>query len=262
MSMMNATPMTPQPRRKRLRVSLAAMMFAVLIVGGGLGWIARRARVQREAVAAILNVGGSVTYDWESNDSKPRGPRWLRRMIGPDYFDTVVFVSADTIQADDVLMVQIGRLTDVRALYLQGVSVTDAGLAHLANLRDLRTMHLRSSRITGSGLRSLVDLPKFHNLLIYATPITDGNLAHVERLSKLTNLGLKKTHISDDGIQHLARMGSLRKLWLWDSQIGDDGLRRLERLDQPMTVFVGRSRVTPAGIEEMKTRAPNMNIIP
>lgn len=262
MSMMNVTPRIPQPPRKRFRVSLAAMMIAVLIVGGGLGWIARRARVQREAVAAILNAGGNVVYDWESNDSRPRGPMWLRRAIGPDYFDTVVGVEANTSKADDALMVQISQLTKVRFLHIQGVSITDAGLAHLASLRELRTLHLRASNVSGSGLSSLVDLPEFHNLLMGGTPITDESLAHVERLVRLRNLGLLKTHISDKGMEHIARMRSLQKLWLGDTQIGDDGLRRLERLDQPMTVFVGKSRVTPAGIKMMNTTTPNMNIIP
>ena len=262
MGRMNEPIKTPKLPRKRLRVSLAAMMIAVLIVGGGLGWVTHRVRVQREAVAAIFEVGGSVEYDWEFKNSKPRGPMWLRRAIGPEYFDTVVGVEANTSKADDALMVQIGRLTDVRALYLQGVSFTDAGLAHLANLRKLRTMHLRAENVTGSGLRSLVDLPEFHHLLIYDTPITDENLIHVERLVRLRNLGLRKTPISDYGMEHIARMGSLQKLWIWSSQIGDEGLRRLARLDQPITVFVSKSRVTPAGIATMKTLSPNMIIIP
>ena len=55
--------------RKRLRLSLGAMMIVVLGIGGVLGWVAHRAHVQRDAVAAITtlrrNTRGSVYYDWQ-----------------------------------------------------------------------------------------------------------------------------------------------------------------------------------------------------
>jgi hypothetical protein len=40
-------------------------MVLVLVIGALLGWMARRARVQREAVAAIQKAGGMVGYNWE-----------------------------------------------------------------------------------------------------------------------------------------------------------------------------------------------------
>ena len=75
--------------RKRLRLSLGAMMIIVLGIGGVLGWVANRAHVQRDAVAAITtprrNTRGSVYYDWQfvagqgDKVAKPRGPKWIRR---------------------------------------------------------------------------------------------------------------------------------------------------------------------------------------
>ena len=71
--------------RKRLRLSLGAMMIIVLGIGGVLGWVAHRAHVQRDAVAAITtlrrNTRGSVYYDWQfvaGQGDKPRGPKWMR----------------------------------------------------------------------------------------------------------------------------------------------------------------------------------------
>ena len=51
---------SPRSRRHRLRVTVRTMMTLVLILGSGLGWIVRRAQIQREAVAAIQRAGGSV----------------------------------------------------------------------------------------------------------------------------------------------------------------------------------------------------------
>ena len=40
-----------------------------------LGWIANRARQQREAVAALQKFGGFVHYDWEFVDGRVKVPR-------------------------------------------------------------------------------------------------------------------------------------------------------------------------------------------
>jgi hypothetical protein len=94
----------PWWRRPRVRLSLRALMIVVLLIGGGLGWIVHRADVQREAVAAIVQGGGSVKYDWEWSDlrilpngalvpaPKKRVPPWRKWLIdhlGPDYFGDV-----------------------------------------------------------------------------------------------------------------------------------------------------------------------------
>ncbi len=60
------------------------MIVVVLLVGGWLGWLVRSARIQREAVAAIQQAGGSVYYyDWEWRSgqylegTEPPAPRWV-----------------------------------------------------------------------------------------------------------------------------------------------------------------------------------------
>ena len=46
----------------------AALMVVVLITGGGFGWLMYRARIQRDAVAAIRRAGGLTYYDWEMRE--------------------------------------------------------------------------------------------------------------------------------------------------------------------------------------------------
>ena len=87
-----------RPWRRFLRFSVRGLIVLVLVIGGWLGWLVRSARIQREAVAAIKNAGGTVKYDWEwSNGSmipagKPWAPRWLVDLIGVDYFGHVTAV--------------------------------------------------------------------------------------------------------------------------------------------------------------------------
>jgi hypothetical protein len=68
----------------------------VLLLGIGLGWNVKRARVQRDAVTAIGAAGGSVRYDRQyvkecyTPNGRPRGFRWLRKWLSPDYCDVAV----------------------------------------------------------------------------------------------------------------------------------------------------------------------------
>jgi hypothetical protein len=87
-------PATSQPtkRRKRFGQSLRVLMVLVLLLGGGMGWYAYRARMQRLAVPAIEAAGGNVNYDWEMKpdmsgpmSAEPGWPRkWLVKLLGPD----------------------------------------------------------------------------------------------------------------------------------------------------------------------------------
>ena len=53
----------------------------------GLAWLANRARIQREAVAAIERTGGKAWYDWEWQNDAPvpdastGWPAWLVEAI-------------------------------------------------------------------------------------------------------------------------------------------------------------------------------------
>src|SRR5262245_46876506 len=96
------------PWRRYLRFSVRGLIVVVLVIGIWLGWIVRRARIQREAVAAIKNAGGFVAYEWEWANgtlipgAKPWAPRWLVDLIGVDYLGRVT----------DVQLLEFWRTTD------------------------------------------------------------------------------------------------------------------------------------------------------
>jgi hypothetical protein len=80
--------------RRRLRLSVRALMAMVVVIAAGLGWYLHTVRTQQKAVAVIKQAGGSVTYDWEwgNHDAnissvmdKPRPPKWLSNLVGANY---------------------------------------------------------------------------------------------------------------------------------------------------------------------------------
>jgi hypothetical protein len=85
---------SPRHRRRRFALSLRMLMLLVLVAGSFLGWRARRASIQRRAVAAIERAGGFVMYDFEIGPDGPKvgpkpqpwAPKWLRRAFGDEFF--------------------------------------------------------------------------------------------------------------------------------------------------------------------------------
>jgi hypothetical protein len=177
--------------QRYLRFSVRVLIVLVLVMGAGLGWVVRSARIQREAVQAITRAGGWVKYEWEwtvgnagrglpTNDvpgGKPWAPQWLVDLIGVDFFSHATNASLGE-KGTDALLVQVGRLSRLQRLNvnqppaqslvygagrpscLQRLSVgtssvSDAGLAHLKGLAGLSILTLLRTQVTDAGVKEL-----------------------------------------------------------------------------------------------------------
>jgi hypothetical protein len=184
-------PAGPTPRFWQIRLSVRVLIVLVLVMGAGLGWVVRSARIQREAVQVITRAGGWVKYEWEwtvgnagrglaTNDGpggKPWAPQWLVDLIGVDFFSHATNASLGE-KGTDALLVQVGRLSRLqrlnvnqppaqslvygagRPVRLQRLSVgtssvSDAGLAHLKGLACLSTLTLLRTQVTDAGAKEL-----------------------------------------------------------------------------------------------------------
>ena len=79
--------------RFRFRIrSLLALTLALALVCSWMAVEIKKARCQRQTVEAI-KADGWVFYDYQREDSQtatePRGPVWLRRLLGDDFFNDV-----------------------------------------------------------------------------------------------------------------------------------------------------------------------------
>jgi hypothetical protein len=75
---------------------------------------------------------------------------------------------------------QLGRLTALRSLSAQGVSVTDEDLAPLANLSHLENLELDGRQLTDAGLVHLSGLKRLRGLHLYgANQITAKGMANL-----------------------------------------------------------------------------------
>src|SRR5271157_2618165 len=88
--------------RLRFQFSIRSLLIVAVVVALPCSWLAvemKKAREQKEAVAAILSGGGHVSYDWQVDtnlgflpNAQPKCPSWLRGLLGDDFFGEVAYV--------------------------------------------------------------------------------------------------------------------------------------------------------------------------
>lgn len=252
--------------RSRLRASVRALMAFVLVLGAGLGWTVKQAKVQCEAVAEVTGAGGFVIYDWQwvNGEYRPerslRWPRWLVQYAGVDYFSNVVKVGL-TARASDSQLMYIGRLRRLRELDIDGSSaVTDSGMAHLSRLVELEHLNVSNSSIGDAGLAHMKGLVHLKQLWLGNTKVSDAGIAHLEGLSSLESLLLTKTAVGDAGLAHLRRLKDLRELRLGWTRVTDAGMRHLGQLHGLVDLYLDSTAVGDAGLTHL-TELPHLAIL-
>ena len=166
-----------RPWRRFLRFSVRGMIVLVLVIGTGLGWLVRSARIQREAVAVIeTDGGGGVAYDWDSGAGttdfrgRPPAPNWLADLVGVDYFGRVRFVVL--WDARPATIAAVSRLSGLRRLAINGSGLRDTDLAPLETLTELSELVLSGDAATDAGLKHVNGLTKLRKLVLVNSDVT------------------------------------------------------------------------------------------
>jgi len=201
------------PRRRRfLQFSLGTLLLAITVFGVWLGVQVNRMRRQREAVAAIVRLGGAVMYDYDFDakhqqirNGQPAAPVWLRKALGDDFFRRPVWI------------------------YLAGVKLKNGDLAPLENLPQLDWLYLGSCELSDAELAHCASLSKLRQLDLGGTPISDAGLARLVQLKRLEWLDLQSTEVTDAGIETLTQLPRLTEIYVHGSKISDRGKAELKR---------------------------------
>jgi hypothetical protein len=284
-AMDESIPEPPRHRRRWFSLSLRGLMLLVLVVGGVMGWKARRARLQQRAVATIQGLHGSVIYDWEYDweyagnhfmkkpASVPPGPSWLRRALGDEYFQDVAAVILPTesglppafdesrepfdpkyarLLLDDQLACLDG-LDRIENLHLQGGHLKPEGLERLARLGRLKDLTLIIDALDADRLAHLGGLTNLERLSVMVKRGDVGDLAFLDRLTKLRSLQLIEGPVTDAGLAHIGRLSQLETLYIDGSELTDAGLAHLEGLKalERLTLY-SASGITDAGLAHLE----------
>ena len=176
---------TPSLKRRSrwYQFRLRTLLIGVLLVSLPLSWFAcrmQKARKQREAVEAIQEAGGMITYSYRVKSMNPSVPKWACAIVGDDFFFDVWAVESYTERFSDDEAVYLTRLTKLEVLLLADTQITDAGLEHLKGLSNLETLYLIRAQITDAGLEHLEGITNLKELYLYGTQVTDEGVKKLQ----------------------------------------------------------------------------------
>jgi hypothetical protein len=249
---MQTTPDTTH--RRRLRVSLRALLLVIAVVGLCLGWYANKVYRQRTTAAFIKANGGVVAYDWflAYNQSsafgarmrEPPGPGWLRRVIGDGLFQEIELISLSNVdhpRHHDSLESVLDRTKrgapQLRVLTVRRSDLNERAYRAIGRLSGLETLQLYDENLTDAEISYLTTLTGLRHVeIVSGGDLTDRALEQLSRLPNLETLSISEISLSDRGLEHLSRIKSLKYLSVWAersnvSAVGLQRLRAIQSLD-------------------------------
>ena len=89
----------------------------------------------------------------------------------------------------------------------------------------------------------------------------DAELASLEQLEFATAFNAPSAQITDEGLEQLASVGQrIKTLDLTGNPITDAGLAHLQQMTELEFVFLDKTQVTAAGVEELQSAMPELKV--
>ncbi|WP_020468265.1 leucine-rich repeat domain-containing protein [Zavarzinella formosa] len=105
---------------------------------------------------------------------------------------------------------ELAKLSDLKAVYLDGATIDHEGLVELAKISGLRWLDLSRSTVTDTDLRDIGDFASLMTLKLEEVPgLTEKGLAHLGNVARLRALHVT---IGADQAAMMAEIGKLAKL--------------------------------------------------
>ncbi|OYV85611.1 MAG: hypothetical protein B7Z73_13230 [Planctomycetia bacterium 21-64-5] len=257
-----------------MQFSVRSLCVALTLVCVSLAWQVAGAHRARAGVELAKSLHAHFWFDEDcalslgpngyniKNNPPPRGPRWLRKTIGDEYFRRIVVLSFvwRPITDDDLERI-VAVMPELWALSLEKPEVTNAGMVHLRRLRQLRQLSLTRAKIDSDGLANLEALSELRWLELDLTNVGDDGLKHLRHLPALTTLSLQLTGITDAGLIELTKLPALDNfLDLNGTEVTDAGVETLKQLRRLRRLELGRTKVTAEGIRKLREALPETDI--
>lgn len=154
---------------------------------------------------------------------------------------------------DDEAMPNINKLTNLKALMLDFLWVSNDGLTELKDLKKLEEIYLAKTLIDDAALQTLTTFPKLKKIRLAQNQISNEGLAALAKMPQLVELDLSENSLlSDSGMEHLAGLKEMKKLNLWRVALTDDGVKPLQGLTNMEWLNLDNTQVTDAGLKYLK----------
>ncbi len=210
-------------------------MVLVVLIGGVAGWMANKIRTQRRAIAAVQAAGGRIRFDFQGEKvgmsgnrtlyrTEPTAPKWVRRWLGDELFQSVKRVYSLKPTSPDQLA-DVARFDGLEYLSLSDATKIGDGLRHLRGLSQLHRLWITPSGVTDVVLTEVAQIPSIRELILKKellsaptvnAPATDQGFIRLANLMNVETLEIKDCpNLTDSGASRMVEgMPRLRSLFL------------------------------------------------
>jgi hypothetical protein len=226
---------SPTKTRRWFSFSLRTLFVVMTVVCIWVGFKVNRARNVKNAIAEVERLGGKIVYLHCMDrptipPPEPPGPKWLRNLIGDEFFVEVLQIELHTDQANDETIALIAKLPRMDSLVVTSNSITDKGMAHLAQATSLLAWDIKSDHITPSCLSYLHGLPKLITVVLRSAKADDSWMPACAALSQLKYLALQGTAVTDSGLVAIENSKNLEAIVLEGTPVTASGVDRLRKI--------------------------------
>jgi len=244
--------------RSRLRFRLRTILLSTVIAATLLSFFANRlhqARKQRHALESLKDVA-SVTFQWEASlgvknqdginqgivefteafkareSQTPRGPEFLRNILGDDFFNKPVSIRLSDPDPEDLRA--LGSLTSIESL---GISdLASSSTIDLSNFGHLRRLIVNDAPgFTGREISQLPNPDRLQFLNLANCGLSQNGLQQIGRCTNLLELGIAMPvggEVNDKSTQFLSSLSCLNQVVFFSVPVGRRTLNRLSQLRQ------------------------------
>lgn len=205
-------------------------------------------------------------------------PAWLRQRLGYDFFHSVAEVSfhlrrdedgaVSVIKNREVLPLQslLAGVPNTKCLRLWGTQVNDTNLEAVAGLNNLESLVIVDGvNVSDAGVAHLKKLDQLDWLILTGSQITDESISVFAKLPRLRDLNLAASELTNSGVSRLSSSKKLRKLYLHGmdnraNRVDDNGIMALKSLPNLQFLGVKNTQVTDDGIAKFTASCPSCKV--
>ena len=148
---------TPPRRARWWRPLVLLLVFVGLLV-----WLVRasnHAEQQLQLTRQIESLGGHVIYSYRGvRATEPKGPAWVRSLLGEQYFVTLASIHVPGLPAADAELRRLTKGIDrsgVEAVYLDQTQIDDRAVGPLKDLKDVKVLSISGHKLSPAASSEL-----------------------------------------------------------------------------------------------------------
>ena len=162
----------------------------------------------------------------------------------------------------DMELDMIGSIRTLKQLRLARTGLTDAALIKLSTLEQLEALDLSGNRLTFDALPQLATVAESLRVLrLNDFQWGQRGLEPLRRFTNLRDLGLARSVINDSDFGVFIMLSKLETLSLQGTKVGDRVIGMLGTVKTLRSLDLRETRVTEAGVRELRKGIPDLTII-